>query len=107
MRISDWSSDVCSSDLFAHHIAIADFKPRGFALIFFILRHAADGAEPVEGVVGAYAGVAVDDAMRTDHRTLADDDVFTDDAIGPYADVIGNLGTSGDDGGRMYRTGHC
>src|SRR5690606_20925995 len=76
-------------DIFAHHVAVADFKARGFARIFFVLGHAPYGAETVEVVVGTHRGQAVDDAMRADDGTGAYGHMLADDAVGAYLYVVG------------------
>src|SRR3546814_14887522 len=53
MRISDWSSDVCSSDLLGLALAGAT-----------LLRHGRLHGEPVDEVVHRVAGVALDPAER-------------------------------------------
>src|SRR5690606_19994936 len=59
------------------------------------------GAEPVEAVVPAYGGAAVDHAVRADFCTLADAHVRPHDAIGSDHDIVGDLGLGVDGGGRM------
>src|SRR3546814_16959368 len=56
MRISDWSSDVCSSDLDAH--AVGGHRPAGFGLPPVIDHRTVQAVlGPVHGIgVGAFAG---------------------------------------------------
>src|SRR5690606_747811 len=90
----------------AHHIAVADHQAGGFAGVLFVLRHAADGAEPVEAVILADRGDAVQDAMRADFRPRAYRDAGPHDAIwaNPHAGV--DLGGGIYDGGGMDVSGH-
>src|SRR5256886_12739092 len=56
----DWSSDVCSSDLLAENVVVADFQPGGLAFVFAVLRRAAKDAIRVENVVAADGRLAGD-----------------------------------------------
>src|SRR3546814_9979313 len=58
MRISDWSSDVCSSDLLYHQLAVGgtDFRVAGVAAdaedaegVALLLRHHVGGADAIPG----------------------------------------------------------
>src|SRR3546814_10600557 len=68
-------------DILTHGIAIADFQTGRFAGVLFVLRHAAYGAKAVKIIVGPDRGMAVDDAMRADHRARTNDDIFAYHAI--------------------------
>src|SRR5690606_20155410 len=86
---------------FAHRIAVADHQARGLAGIFLVLRHAADRAEPVETVVAADGGDAVQHAMRADFRSGVDGDAGAHDTIGPDAHAAVDLRGRVDQGGGM------
>src|SRR3546814_3752696 len=78
MRISDWSSDVCSSDLLAEAEAGA-------------LAHALGGEEGVEGALhhlGRHAGAAVGDRH---HHILPGQDVVVGGGIGIVEMGVGRL----------------
>src|SRR5690606_21039879 len=78
-------------DVFAHHVSITDFHARGFALVFFILRHAADRAETVEVIIGADASMTIDNAVGADFGARSDTYIGPDDAVGADFHVVSEL----------------
>src|SRR5690606_18478708 len=85
----------------ANHVPISDFETGGLTPVLLILRHAADGAEPVEVVVGSDTGVTIDHAMRADLGAGPDTDVRADQTVRSDLDVGRELGSLRDDGCRM------
>src|SRR3546814_18039653 len=80
MRISDWSSDGCSSDLFARHggrIAIASRKEE----------HRAAGVAAIEALGGTAIGVALD-IRDPEQVTRAFDEIEA--SLGPVPILINN-----------------
>src|SRR5690606_10709738 len=90
----------------AHRIAVADHPARGFAGVLVVLRHAADGAKPVDAVVAADGGDAIQDAMRADFRPGAYRDAGPHDAIWANPHALVDLGGGVYDGGGMDVSGH-
>src|SRR3546814_1221290 len=91
MRISDWSSDVCSSDLIARHVVIAPAGPEtapqeGVAIAIDIAAPAAPGddhgAIEAAAVKAAVPGIAEAGARHDAFAALVDAIVHADDQIG-------------------------
>ncbi len=73
-------------------LSIADHEQTLLALIFLVLRVAADRGELGDAVVAADARRPLDHHMRPDLRTRADLDVGADHAVGADADVGADFG---------------
>src|SRR3546814_15787540 len=87
MRISDWSSDVCSSDLLTQHLGMSprwlDHIPTGGASGVMALRRAARAVQAGDAdMVACIAG----DANYVDsfRHTLSQFSRFAQDAVYPY-----------------------
>src|SRR3546814_6761894 len=87
MRISDWSSDVCSSDLLTQHLGMSprwlDHIPTGGASGVMALRRAARAVQAGDAdIVACIAG----DANYVDsfRHTLSQFSRFAQDAVYPY-----------------------
>src|SRR5690606_32853537 len=94
-------------DIFTNGIAVADFQACRLALVFFVLRNAANGTKPIESIVGAYGGVAINDAMRSHDGAWSDGHMLAYDTVRPYRHIIGYLGTWRYDSGRVNTFCHC
>src|SRR3546814_19830999 len=119
MRISDWSSDVCSSDLAARHeqaavadrsdhaaplgaevhgdvltdhVVGADAQFRGLALVLQVLRGLADRGERIDPGERADGGAAVDDDVAEEAHPLVHSHLAADDTVGTEFALVGALG---------------
>src|SRR3546814_5301484 len=104
MRISDWSSDVCSSDLIARHVVIAPAGPEtapqeGVAIAIDIAAPAAPGddhgAIEAAAVKAAVPGIAEAGARHDAFAALVDAIVHADDQIGAFTVRRGAIAIAG------------
>jgi hypothetical protein len=68
-------------DTFTDGIPVANLQPRDAAFPFQILRSQTEAGERENLIVPAERRVAVNDDMRVQFAMVAENDVFTDDAI--------------------------
>src|SRR3546814_11737756 len=97
MRISDWSSDVCSSELAASGVedaylgAVIDELEQVTVAGHHIHRHAGPGGKRADHVVGLHLVGANDgEAVRLEH--VDDDRDLDEEGVGDLLDVRGGTG---------------
>ena len=83
----------------ADGVVVAHDELAGFPRVLFILRNRADRVELKNAVVLAYAGVALNHAMRAHAAACAYAHMRADDAIGADADTAVELSLGVDEGG--------
>src|SRR5690606_14575783 len=93
-------------DVFADHIAVADFQPGRLTLVFFILRHTPDGAKPIEDIIFAYGGIAIQDAMWPYLRARPNAHARSHNTVCAYRNVVGQFGLGRHNGGGMDALRH-
>src|SRR3546814_8480383 len=94
MRISDWSSDVCSSDLQAFAPPRASARAPGGVMGFVSLADAVDQADPPQGAdVPRTAGLPSPDAVAA-ARARKDDPPGASSSEGPTLDLQSLMRTS-------------
>ena len=87
--------------VFAEGVGVADLDAGEFALVVEVLRHVADDAAGVDGVVAAHRERADQVDVRADCASGAERDRPVDDGVRADGNVVGQPGLGRDDGGRV------
>src|SRR3546814_8679054 len=88
MRISDWSSDVCSSDLTAFDVLVfGDPQPKSLTDVDYYRR---DIVEPLVGKHGARLGLSLGDIVHDDLSLYPAINAVTAALKVPWLHVAGN-----------------
>ena len=90
-----------NGDTLSYDVVVADLDPGVLAAKGIVLGGIANHGVGVDAIARADARVRVDDRVGADDGASADAHPIFDDSKGPYADVVGQLGATGDNGGGM------